>query len=86
MGNDVLQSVHIDDDPQLMLCGISWIYTQLKLKSKAESFENKPLHRYVHKNVYENSNVDQKYTENGQPTSLWDHTLRHMPVLSLNKI
>ena len=51
MGNDVLQSVHIDDDPQLMLCGISWIYTQLKLKSKAESFENKPLHRYVHKNV-----------------------------------
>ena len=38
---------------------------QKKLKSKAESFENKPLHRDVHKEVPENDNNDQKLTRKG---------------------
>ena len=38
------------------------MYTQKKLKSKAKSFENKPLHGYVHKKVSENNNTDQKLT------------------------
>lgn len=38
------------------------MYTQLKLKSDAESFENKPLHGYLHKKVSENNNNDQKLT------------------------
>ena len=43
-----------------MPCGISRIYTQKKLKSQAESFENKPLHGYKHKKVSGKENVDQK--------------------------
>ena len=63
VGNKVLQSVHIDDDPQLTPTprGIKRMYTQKKSKSRAESFENKPLHEYVHKKVSEN-NIDQKFT------------------------
>ena len=38
------------------------MYTQKKLKSKAESFESKPLHGYVNKKVSENNNIDQKLT------------------------
>ena len=62
VGNELLQSLHIVDKPQLMPCGISWMYTQKKLKSKAEFFENKPLHGYVHKKVSKNNNIDQKLT------------------------
>ena len=47
VGNELLQSVHLDDNPQLTPRDISRIYTQKKLKSKAQSFENKPLHEYV---------------------------------------
>ena len=65
--NELLQSVQIDDGPQLMSHGIRQMCTQKKLKSKAEPFRNKPLHRYVHKKVSEN-NIDQKLTR--QPTSL----------------
>ena len=45
------------------------MYTQLKLKSKAESFESKPLHGYLDQKVWENNNIDQKLTENEQPAS-----------------
>ena len=62
IGNELLQSVHIDDDPKLTPCGISRMYTPKKLKSKLESFENKPFHGYVHKKVSENNNTDQKLT------------------------
>ena len=61
IGNELLQSVHIDDYPKLTPCGIRQMYTPKKLKSKLESFENKPFHGYVHKKVSEN-NIDQKLT------------------------
>ena len=52
------------------------MYTQKKLKSKAEFFENKPLHGYVHKKVSENNNLDQKFiresTTNKFMTSLFE--------------
>ena len=48
VGNELLQSVHINDASQLTPRGISRMYTQKKLKSKAESFENKPLHGYMY--------------------------------------
>ena len=60
--NELLQSVHIVDNPQLTPGGISRIYTQKKWKSTVEIFENKPLHGYVHKKVSGNNNVDQKLT------------------------
>ena len=65
VGNKLLQSVHIDGDPQLTPTprGINRMYTQKKSKSRAESFENKPLHEYVHKKVSEN-NIDQKFQVN----------------------
>ena len=62
VGNELLQSVHIVDDPQLTPRGISQMYAQLKLKSEAESFERKPLHGYLNKEVSENSNIDLKLT------------------------
>ena len=60
VGNELLQSVHKDDNPQLTPCDISRMYTPKWLKSKAESFENKPLHGYVYKNVAANNKIDQK--------------------------
>ena len=62
IGNELLQSVHIVDEPQLTPHGISRMYTKKKLKSKAEFFENKPLQGYVHKKVSANKNIDQKLT------------------------
>ena len=38
--------------------GISRMYTQLRLKSKTEPFESKPLHGYVHKKLSENSDIE----------------------------
>ena len=38
------------------------MYTQKELKSKAEYFENRPPHGYVHKKASENNNNDQKRT------------------------
>ena len=49
VGNESLPSAHIDDDPQSTLRGISRMYTQQKLKSKAKYFPNKLLHGYIHK-------------------------------------
>ena len=62
VGKKLLQIVHIVVDPQLAPRGINRIFTQNKLKSKAGFFENKPLHRYVHKKVSENNGIDQKIT------------------------
>ena len=67
--NELLQSVHIDDNPQLTPRDRSQMFTQLKLKSKAESFESKPLHGYLDQKVWENNNIDQKLIENEQPAS-----------------
>ena len=41
VGIVLLQSLRIDDNPQLIPCGINRKYIQLKLKSKAKSFEKK---------------------------------------------
>ena len=62
IGNELLQSVHIVDEPQLTPHGINRMYAKKKLKSKAEFFENKPLQGYVHKKVSANKNIDQKLT------------------------
>ena len=71
VGNELLQSVLIDDDLQLMPRGISQMYTQKKLKSKVESFENKPLHGYMYiKKFQKITTLIRNLLENGQLTSL----------------
>ena len=67
---ELLKSVDIDDDPQLALRGISRMYTQLKLKYKAGSFESKTLHGYVNKNFQKIAKLIRDVLENGKSTSL----------------
>ena len=47
---------------QLTLRGISRIYAQQKLKSKAKKFENRPLYGYVDENDSGDNKIDQKRT------------------------
>ena len=83
--NELLQSVHIDDNPQLTPRDRSQMFTQLKLKSKAESFESKPLHGYGHKTVSDNSNIDEKLTREWTTNKFVTSNFEATPLLSLNK-
>ena len=47
--------------------GIRGMYTQLKLKSNAESFESKPLCGYVLKKFQNIATLIRNLPENGQP-------------------
>ena len=70
VGNELLQSAHIVDDPHLITRGISRMYTQLKLKPKAESFEaNFSMDIYI-KSFRKMTTLIRNLLDNGQPIRL----------------
>ena len=60
---ELLENKNIDDNENWEPSFVSRRYVREVLKSKAESFTNKPLHGYVRKNNTENEDVDQKLTD-----------------------